>query len=303
MRTRTFTPVKSAWIDQEQDQGNNTTSIYIYNDNFISFKMLIHFDISAILGISIKSATLKFTVVPGDVAGMESGMYIFIHELIQTNWTIKANDTNWDNNEGVSWTTYDGTNNWITPGGDYNNSIIAFVYIQSFAIGQIHEYGISDVVQNRVNLDGNLHLISRELNDTLGTTNRIFYASSPILEIQYQEILHSLPAGSRGTQFTFNEYNADAIGTQWETIIGGITYIYNITGNSHFSPNVLSCSKKTLNLWLPPFHTIFVRARHIFNNSLGEWSEWYSFESRGMFNSYENFQALNANTQTIIGRI
>jgi hypothetical protein len=79
----------------------------ILKDLGVNFRTLLRFDLSAILGATVVDAALSLSL--GANSSLTNETYS-IHRLTQPSWT----------EFGVTWNTFDETNPWITPGGDFD---------------------------------------------------------------------------------------------------------------------------------------------------------------------------------------
>lgn len=79
----------------------------VLKDLGVFFRTLFRFDLSAILGATVIDATLSLSLGTGSTLTNET---YSIHRLTQPDWTEL----------GVTWNTYDETNPWVTPGGDFD---------------------------------------------------------------------------------------------------------------------------------------------------------------------------------------
>ena len=268
-------------------------------------RSILAFDLTDLLDLEIVTGTLRITTNSGAI--ITTNTTSTIHKLNRSDWTETA----------ATWNKYNGINNWITAGGDFvddtslNTVINNDTEFSDPGAVKNRSFNITNLCKDAItNENGVLNLLfkAQEIGAPDGSISIFFDGHTGLhytnIIIKYlPTVARSLPAGDRGTHFSFHGSLSDSIGTQWELLLNGITYTYNTMGDVIASPNVLSSSKTTINLWLPPFQSVLMRGRSILDSSFGEWSSWAIFESRGTFNSYENFQALNANTQTIIGRI
>ena len=162
------------------------------------FRAMIYFDVSAIPeDIQLVSANMKIYYEGSyDENGQQGGgvgtrLAISAHKL-ENSWTegTKA----WGDNEiadGVTWATRDGTNQWTTPGGDYDDSSRVDAntpgnygwitwdimdYVVEWSEGTVENYGLLLMVHTPPTPDTLKFLTSFQ-----GTNNR------PRLDIEYEE--------------------------------------------------------------------------------------------------------------------
>ncbi len=96
--------------DQDKNKGDNNDLI-TNSETSKEVRTLLHFDLSDISStVRIISATLELNLdrVSGDAD------VVRVHRLSR-NWT----------ENGVTWLTYDGANNWTKPGGDFDAEVAA----------------------------------------------------------------------------------------------------------------------------------------------------------------------------------
>ncbi len=104
-------------------------------------RVLMRFDLTALIGTAITGATLTLTQVAGIMTASET---FTIHRMMQPNWTEL----------GVNWATYNGTNPWTTAGGDF-----VLTPIQSLTIPSLQNLvfdGLQPVVEDAVRLRGGI---------------------------------------------------------------------------------------------------------------------------------------------------
>lgn len=108
-------------------------------------------------------------------------------------------------------------------------------------------------------------------------------------------ISKSNPSGSRATRLRLSSVAVGAISTHWNLVSetdGSFTIVTTASGST--SGNVLDGDTSFIDIWLPPLHAYTVRTRHGLNSgSVTSWTKRKTFESRGLLNSFEKYQALS----------
>ena len=97
----------------QADINQSTSQILFVGDTTTSgdyLRSALAFDLSApaLSGATINSATLTFYVRSSDSSSQNTSITLNLHEL-SSSFT----------NAGVTWNSRDGTNSWLTPGGDF----------------------------------------------------------------------------------------------------------------------------------------------------------------------------------------
>lgn len=108
------------------------------------------------------------------------------------------------------------------------------------------------------------------------------------------------------TRLTVTYLNPNTTDVQWEWYLASNpTNIYRVImnengpeGNDNIT-GIVNTSLDHLDLWLFPQSTYYIRYRQKISGSWWVWSEWATFQSRGITNSFEKYQMLNAGTTTI----
>ena len=116
--TTTFQASANNWIDEQSPNGFNVqnwileVAVFDTSGTQECERTLVRFDISSIpAGSQILSATLSLYYLD-TISSSTSNPYG------RTYWAYRLTQTAWDENL-TNWNTYDGTNDWATPGGDY----------------------------------------------------------------------------------------------------------------------------------------------------------------------------------------
>jgi len=121
LRTVTFQPDsggKDTYINSSNQTLNsgNLTNLVMGNLFAISnfrFRTLLDFNLASLPGDSTLISCLLYLTIQSS-SGID-GSQVFQLKRLTRNWTEL----------GATWLTYDGTNPWTTPGGDYSNSIVS----------------------------------------------------------------------------------------------------------------------------------------------------------------------------------
>ncbi len=155
-------------------------------------RSVLAFDLSnpVLTGATINSATLTFTVRNTD-NGENATMTLNLHEL-----------TSSFTNGGATWTSRDGTNDWTTPGGDFNASVLASFTGNPTTVSPGDEVdfsgsGLTTAVEDSIG--GTLNLLMKSATENHTTQNLFRFASTrntlgnpdypgPVLTIDYTPI-------------------------------------------------------------------------------------------------------------------
>ena len=111
--------------------------------------------------------------------------------------------------------------------------------------------------------------------------------------------LEPAATGFRTTRLSIFSVGPDIVETHWQ--LEGPDGKFNLRSTifSANSPNVISASLDFLDIWLPPFTTFSVRARHRTGSKdktgavWGAWSEKTTFITPAPMNSYDRGRALS----------
>jgi len=132
---------------------SSTTSNYGVSDDTVSSnwlfiwfykQQLIQFDLSALpANAHIVSAQLQLY----QKSGMGKNL-INIYRVSQ-DW-LEGSQSGSGTADGATWKTYDGTNNWLKAGGDYNNTLMASALVDGAVTG-IQSWEIAPLVQGWLN--------------------------------------------------------------------------------------------------------------------------------------------------------
>jgi len=111
--TRTFQPSSAdSYVDQFNPTTNygSSTTLSVNTRASRNTRALVQFTIAAIPANSVSSATMQLYLTTAPAASRTHNAH-----LITQSWT----------EAGVTWDTYDGTNNWTTAGGDFSGTATA----------------------------------------------------------------------------------------------------------------------------------------------------------------------------------
>lgn len=146
----TLTPLADTWIVQGSNYLNrgNDPKLWIYSvfHNFVLDHALLWFDLSSIpIGSPITSALLRLkeSMTLGPSGTLEA------HRITRS-WTEGSNQ----NYSGATWSTYDGSHLWTTPGGDYDPTATASTQVSTWNPSQgpqTYEWNVASDVQDFVN--------------------------------------------------------------------------------------------------------------------------------------------------------
>lgn len=125
-----------------------------------------------------------------------------------------------------------------------------------------------------------------------------------VIVINYA-LASSTTVGSRYTTLSLaSSADLDITQTKWEiTMPDNSAFIINTDESGPIIPNenIRSADLTSLEIWLPPLHTIRVRVRQAVGGSFAtNWSDYTSLETKGLFNSYERYLELSSQSETIV---
>jgi hypothetical protein len=111
--TTTVGPAQDTYLDSFNTTTNYGTSTYYWTGTSTGkvlavYRTLLRFDLSALAGSTLSSATLSQYASTVQAANVSFS----VCRLAQAAWT----------ETGATWSTYDGTHAWASPGGDYTTS-------------------------------------------------------------------------------------------------------------------------------------------------------------------------------------
>jgi len=123
-------------------------------------RTLLEFDVSDISPTAtIKSASLQLYYY-GYAANNPAGLSVSVYKLVRTTWTENYS----------TWSTYDGANSWVSPGGDYVTSGPSGSSTVFPASNGWMTWDVTAIVQDAVkNVSGKVELILRFDDETPGT--------------------------------------------------------------------------------------------------------------------------------------
>jgi hypothetical protein len=177
--SKIFNSVKDAVIDQASPNINQPSdpTIALFWQSNSSQRIILHFNISGIVHKNI-SAKLRLTI--SSSSGIVNSSTAYVYELGNTNWGENT----------ITWNSYDGTNNWSTPGGDTTDiSPIAYAVASNPLNFAVHEIDITEIAKNALlSRNGQVHLLIRSIETTGTDFGELVYYSSetnypPFLEI------------------------------------------------------------------------------------------------------------------------
>lgn len=149
---------------------------------------LLQFDLSDLpIGAEVISATLDLNVTRTD-AGVS--IILNAHRVTQS-WVQGSGGTSGlSPADGATWDTYDGTNLWVTPGGDYDPTVMASVSIPDL-LGGKYQLDISSLVEGWVqgqylNYGLLLAVSSDTLKTHVSTSNTATATERPRLTVTYK---------------------------------------------------------------------------------------------------------------------
>jgi len=176
---------KDTWIRDDFPDTNNGTDTRIragVSETLVILRTLIHFTLSSGSG-DISDVKLFLNMETNYTGG--TGGYINVHELTQTAWT----------EDGATWNKYDGVNNWTTPGGDYDATIIDQLFFDNADPTDIYYswvlMGTGADNPLTLNWGDNIHLLLKVDDETRASAPDIAFKSkenasdNPYLEITY----------------------------------------------------------------------------------------------------------------------
>ena len=103
--------------DSFPDRNYGASDSYKIESAGVNWRPLIRFDLDAIpTGVQIHSATLQLRQFNINAPGQ-----VFVHRLTR-DW-VEGTKNGGGAGDGASWNTYDGTNAWTTPGGDFDSTV------------------------------------------------------------------------------------------------------------------------------------------------------------------------------------
>lgn len=191
---------------------NQGTSAILFagdvNDNPSDNELMrttVAFDLSApeLVGATINTATLSFFIREADGTSENATVTLNLHELT-------ASFTN----DGVTWTSRDGTNNWTTPGGDFGG-ILASASGNPTTVSNNDNLdfagaGLTSAVQGAIG--GDLNLLVKSSTEDIVARNLLRFASSrntagaatgPVLTLDYTPVPEPSAALLGGLGFMF----------------------------------------------------------------------------------------------------
>lgn len=154
-------------------------------------RSLLHFTLPANPGgATITQVTLNLT----KQTNLTATGTVNAHAITQTSWTEGTGNGS-ATGDGVTWNTYNGSNNWSAAGGDYSATVIDAV-ADPASVGQLltlYLMGGSSDNPLTLNWGDDVHILLKQATETGGTdTGGIYYSKEngtagnrPYLEITY----------------------------------------------------------------------------------------------------------------------
>ncbi|MFK7910039.1 MAG: DNRLRE domain-containing protein [Akkermansiaceae bacterium] len=174
--------------------GNQGTSAILFagdtatDDDFL--RTAVAFDLSnpLLTGATINSATLTFTARDADSSSANGTITLDLHQL-SSSFT----------NDGVTWTSRNGTDNWITAGGDFGAALASTTGDPgTTAPGDTFSFSSGSLAgAAESSIGGSFYLLAKTDSENNDSTRRLFrFASSrnttsapgPVLTIDYTPI-------------------------------------------------------------------------------------------------------------------
>jgi len=214
-----------------------------------TMRSTLQFDLSAIpAGSTINSATLSlYQAGQGD----NSTPTLDAHYLTR-NWTEGTGI--WSaTGDGATWGTYDGVNNWTSPGGDYNPTPSASAVAPNSTAAWVN-WDLTSLTQSWVDgsIANNGVLIKQDVENPAGTDIKLYissdYTADPSLRPKL--VIEYIPAPGTLTMTIDETWNRD--GTPGTSSVGfgnvneGMTYY---VGDTPSPPYAVKLTVKSNALW------------------------------------------------------
>lgn len=113
-------------------------------NNLMFYRALLRFDLSPLVGKHFSAITLVLMQKANMAVSFDCP--VAAHRITQTAWTEM----------GVTWNTYDGTQPWASPGGDYDPVSISSLTVKADQPEQVLRLNVTDAAVTVLNGGGHL---------------------------------------------------------------------------------------------------------------------------------------------------
>ncbi|HUW82308.1 MAG TPA: Calx-beta domain-containing protein, partial [Phycisphaerae bacterium] len=190
----------ATYLSDVNPDTNYGTDTNMWISGFSTFnevmRSLVKFDVTSIPpGTNITSAKLMFYTFEENGGAQEYQA----HELTQVNWT----------EDGVTWNTYDGSNSWTSPGGDYDAAVIGTCTKDASQTNYWLEFDVTATVQDWINNpSNNLGVLVKAGDEALGFNNNCRSDDAAEQSLRPKLVVTDVPVGVT-VQFDLAGSNGD----------------------------------------------------------------------------------------------